>query len=167
MKRFFLILVLFSILILLTNCMIYPIKSKTYLPYNSYEDKYGIEFFLGIHGCAGNAEQFPPYRLAIGYNRKQSICKVITFEEVIVNKGKNEYRNSQLFSSADSEYSSYSRGYDLPKEFNLDDMDDKQDIYISLKVKFELSDGQIKEEWLGFIVTPKLKTQWINPLFSV
>lgn len=164
MKKYFYILFLPSLLV---SCLIYPAKTKTYSSNNCSYFLYGIEIAADIYGCVGNGGDIPPYQLILSYDIRNSLCKVITFEEIIVNKNRVEYKNNELFSSTDFTYSALAKRYDLPKEFNLDDMEDDTPIYISLKVKFELSDGSIKEEWLGFILYPKFKTQWLNSMFSV
>lgn len=166
MKKFF-IYILFFPFLLLTSCLVYPAKTKTYSSNNCSYFLYGIEIAADIYGCIGNGGDIPPYQLVISYDIRNSLCKVITFKEIIINKNKLEYKNNELFSSADSTYSALAKRYDLPKEFNLDDMEDDTPIYISLKVKFELSDESTKEEWLGFILYPKFKTQWLNSMFSV
>ncbi len=174
MKGIFRIAVFLLSLLLLTSCSIYPAKTKTYFARDGHfyeEFMYGVEISVGVSGYLGNAGHVPPYQLGLICDIKNSICKTVTFEEVIVNKStkdyKNtvEYRNNALFSTTDKD--SNGGGYDLPKEFNLDDMEDSTPIYISLKVKFELSDGSIKEEWLGCVLYPRIRTRWFNPIFSV
>ena len=164
MKKYFYILFLPSLLV---SCLIYPAKTKTYSSNNCSYFLYGIEIAADIYGCVGNGGDIPPYQLILSYDIRNSLCKVITFEEIIVNKNRVEYKNNELFSSTDSKYSTLAKRYNLPEDFNLNDMEDDTPIYISLKVKFELSDGSIKEEWLGFILYPKFKTQWLNSMFSV
>ncbi len=172
MKGIFRIAVFLLSLLLLTACLIYPAKTKTYFTRDGHfyeEFMYGVEIFAGVHLYSGNSSEISPYRLVLNCYIKNSICKTVSVEEVIVNKStkdyknKVEYRNNALFSITD--YKDWD--YDLPKEFNLDDMEDSTPIYISLKVKFELSDGSIKEEWLGCILYPRLRTRWFNPIFSV
>jgi len=161
MKKFFYILIL--PLLLLVSCLIYPAKTKTYFHNNHSDFMYGVKIYANVFGHIGNGGDVPPYKLILTCDIKNSLCKTVTFEEVIVNKNTFEYRSNELFSTTDSQ----GERYDLPKEFNLDDMEDSTPIYISLKVTFELSDGSIKEEWLGFILYPKFKTQWLNSMFSV
>ena len=162
MKKCFYILFL-PFLLLLASCLVYPAKTKTYFRNNHSDFMYGVKIYANVFGHIGNGGDVPPYKLILTCDIKNTLCKTVTFEEVIVNKNTFEYRSNELFSTTDSE----GERYDLPKEFNLDDMEDDAPIYISLKVKFELSDGSVKEEWLGFVLYPKFKTQWLNSMFSV